>query len=83
MTTWTAEAAVRERNDSAWLLDERGALPHGLRRDMRRFDDADEVDIAIVGAGAGGSTLLQRLARAGWRGSPSTPGRSGIRTPTG
>jgi choline dehydrogenase-like flavoprotein len=67
MTTWTAEAELRERNDSAWLLDERGALPHRMRRDMRRFDDTDEVDIAIVGAGAGGSTLLQRLARAGWR----------------
>ncbi|HMC71370.1 MAG TPA: GMC family oxidoreductase, partial [Mycobacteriales bacterium] len=34
---------------------------------MRRFDDTDEVDIAIVGCGAGGSTLLQRLARAGWK----------------
>ncbi|HVW81390.1 MAG TPA: GMC family oxidoreductase [Mycobacteriales bacterium] len=34
---------------------------------MRRFDDADEVDIAIVGMGAGGSVLMQRLTRAGWR----------------
>ncbi|HVT64003.1 MAG TPA: GMC family oxidoreductase [Mycobacteriales bacterium] len=34
---------------------------------MRRFADDEEVDIAIVGAGAGGSVLLQRLARAGWR----------------
>ncbi|HVU60221.1 MAG TPA: GMC family oxidoreductase [Mycobacteriales bacterium] len=34
---------------------------------MRRFRDDDEVDIAIVGAGAGGGVLLQRLARAGWR----------------
>jgi choline dehydrogenase-like flavoprotein len=33
---------------------------------MRRFEDQDEVDIAIVGCGAGGATLLQRLARAGW-----------------
>jgi choline dehydrogenase-like flavoprotein len=34
---------------------------------MRRFDDDDEVDLAIVGCGAGGSVLLQRLARAGWK----------------
>ena len=34
---------------------------------MRRYDDNDEVDICIVGAGAGGSVLAQRLARAGWR----------------
>ena len=34
---------------------------------MRRFDDEDEVDLVIVGCGAGGSTLLQRVARAGWR----------------
>ena len=27
----------------------------------------DEVDVVIVGAGAGGATLAQRLARAGWR----------------
>ncbi|HTW20347.1 MAG TPA: GMC family oxidoreductase, partial [Mycobacteriales bacterium] len=34
---------------------------------MRRFDDTDEVDIAIIGCGAGGSVLMQRLARAGWK----------------
>jgi len=34
---------------------------------MRRYDDGDEVDLVIVGAGAGGSVLAQRLARAGWR----------------
>nr|WP_235916801.1 GMC family oxidoreductase [Spelaeibacter cavernicola] len=33
---------------------------------MRRFCDDDEVDMVIVGCGAGGSTMLQRLARAGW-----------------
>ena len=58
---------VRERNDSAWLLTPNGAAPeHRLRDDMRRFDDADIVDLVIVGCGAGGSTLLQRVARAGW-----------------
>lgn len=60
--------SVRERNASAWLLPNDGSrTPHGLRRDMRRFDDRDEVDLAIVGCGAGGGTLLQRMARAGWR----------------
>jgi choline dehydrogenase-like flavoprotein len=34
---------------------------------MRRFADDDEVDVVIVGCGAGGSTMLQRLAHAGWR----------------
>ena len=59
---------VRERNESAWLLPNDGTrTPHKLRDDMRRFDDNDEVDVAIVGCGAGGSTLLQRLARAGWK----------------
>jgi choline dehydrogenase-like flavoprotein len=33
---------------------------------MRRFSDDDEVDIAIVGCGAGGGVLAQRLARKGW-----------------
>jgi choline dehydrogenase-like flavoprotein len=33
---------------------------------MRRYRDEDEVDIAIVGCGAGGGVLAQRLARAGW-----------------
>lgn len=61
-------SAVRERNESAWLLtDDGSAYRHGLRADMRRFDDTDEVDAVIVGAGAGGSTMLQRLARRGWR----------------
>lgn len=61
-------SAVRERNESAWLLtDDGSAYRHGLRDDMRRFDDTDEVDAVIVGAGAGGSTMLQRLARRGWR----------------
>lgn len=34
---------------------------------MRRYADRDELDMVIVGCGAGGATLLQRLARAGWR----------------
>jgi choline dehydrogenase-like flavoprotein len=34
---------------------------------MRTYADGDEVDLVVVGAGAGGSVLTQRLARAGWR----------------
>jgi len=60
-------AEVRERNESAWLLPTDGSrTDHRLRRDMRRFADDDEVDLVVVGAGAGGSVLTQRLARAGW-----------------
>jgi len=60
--------SVRGRNASAWLLPNDGTRTnHRLRRDMRRFEDTDEVDLVVVGCGAGGSTVLQRLARAGWR----------------
>ena len=53
-------------NDSRFLLDvHRRDLPG--EDTMWRYDDADEVDVCIVGAGAGGSVLAQRLARAGWR----------------
>jgi choline dehydrogenase-like flavoprotein len=59
---------VRGRNESAWLLPNDGSRTnHRLRADMRRFADTDEVDLVVVGCGAGGSTMLQRLARAGWR----------------
>ncbi|HEX3542604.1 MAG TPA: GMC family oxidoreductase [Acidimicrobiales bacterium] len=60
--------SVRERNASAWLLPNDGTRTnHRLRDDMRRFDDTDEVDIAVIGCGAGGGVLTQRLARAGWK----------------
>ena len=61
-------SSVRDRNESAWLLPNDGSRTnHRLRADMRRFADTDEVDLVVVGCGAGGSTMLQRLARAGWR----------------
>ncbi len=53
-------------NDSAWLLDPHRRGVPGRER-MQRYSDADEVDIVIVGCGAGGGVLAQRLARAGWR----------------
>ncbi|HEY8451026.1 MAG: GMC family oxidoreductase [Micromonosporaceae bacterium] len=55
-----------EDNDSRHLLDVHSRQIPG-ERTMRRYDDGDEVDVVIVGAGAGGSVLAQRLARAGWR----------------
>jgi choline dehydrogenase-like flavoprotein len=52
-------------NDSAFLLDvHRRAVP---RDRMARYDTGYAVDLVIVGAGAGGSTLAQRLARRGWK----------------
>jgi choline dehydrogenase-like flavoprotein len=38
-----------------------------LTSPMRRFAPGEEVDYVIVGVGAGGGVLLQRLARAGFR----------------
>jgi len=34
---------------------------------MARYDDTYPVDLVIVGSGAGGGTLAQRLARRGWK----------------
>jgi choline dehydrogenase-like flavoprotein len=52
-------------NDSAFLLDvHRRAVP---TERMAHYDDDYEVDLAVVGAGAGGSVLAQRLARRGWK----------------
>jgi 2-polyprenyl-3-methyl-5-hydroxy-6-metoxy-1,4-benzoquinol methylase len=62
------ERAVRARNESAWLIPTNGERVNAdLRANMRHYADGDEVDMVIVGAGAGGGVLTQRLARAGWR----------------
>ena len=53
-------------NDSRFLLDAHRRGVPGRDR-MRTYRDDDEVDLAIVGCGAGGSVLAQRLARRGWR----------------
>jgi choline dehydrogenase-like flavoprotein len=59
---------VRTRNESAWLLPNDGTRTnHRLRDDMRRFDPDDVVDAVVVGCGAGGGVLTQRLSRKGWR----------------
>jgi choline dehydrogenase-like flavoprotein len=53
-------------NDSRYLLNvHRRDLPG--EETMRRYSEREEVDLLIVGAGAGGSVLAQRLARKGWR----------------
>src|SRR5246127_2427060 len=61
-----ARGALRPpENDSAFLLDVHSrAVPRERRP---RYDDACRVDLVIVGAGAGGGTLAQRLARRGWK----------------
>ncbi|MFD0526722.1 hypothetical protein ACFQ1I_04765 [Kitasatospora arboriphila] len=65
--TASSQKAIRERNASAWLLPEDGTrFDHRLVEHMRRFDDTEEVDLVVVGCGAGGATLTQRMAHAGW-----------------
>lgn len=53
-------------NDSRFLLDVQSRDLPG-EKTMRRYATDDDVDLVVVGAGAGGSVLAQRLARAGWR----------------
>src|SRR6185312_7061874 len=50
----------------AFLLHPHRRGVPGVER-MRRYRDDDEVDLLIVGCGAGGGVLAQRLARRGWR----------------
>jgi choline dehydrogenase-like flavoprotein len=59
---------VRARNASAWLLPNDGTRTnHALRQDMQRYDTEDVVDAVVIGCGAGGAVLTQRLARRGWK----------------
>jgi choline dehydrogenase-like flavoprotein len=54
-----------EENDSPFLLDPHRRGLQNLDR-MARYPTSQPVDLVVVGAGAGGSVLTQRLARAGW-----------------
>jgi choline dehydrogenase-like flavoprotein len=58
--------AMPRDNDSAFLLHPHRRGLQNLDR-MARYRDDDAVDIVVVGAGAGGGVLAQRLARRGWR----------------
>jgi choline dehydrogenase-like flavoprotein len=65
LRTLTRGALRPPENDSAFLLDpHRRAVP---TERMARYDPSYEVDLVIVGAGAGGGVLAQRLARRGWK----------------
>jgi choline dehydrogenase-like flavoprotein len=53
-------------NDSAFILHpHKRGVPNVER--MARYRQDDEVDMLVVGCGAGGGVLAQRLARRGWR----------------
>src|SRR5207248_2605178 len=58
----------RSRHGRAFVLLLRDEQEEIIRevQDRADADEADEVDLVVVGAGAGGSVLTQRLARAGW-----------------
>src|SRR5437588_1324348 len=58
--------AMPEENDSPGRLHQHKRGLQTLDR-MARYERDDEVDLLVVGAGAGGLTLAQRLGRAGWR----------------
>jgi choline dehydrogenase-like flavoprotein len=53
-------------NDSRYLLHPQRRGLQNLDR-MARYAHGAVVDLVVVGAGAGGSTLAQRLARRGWK----------------
>ncbi len=58
--------AMPKDNDSPFLLDQHKRGLQNLDR-MARYRDEDTVDLVVVGAGAGGGVLAQRLARKGWK----------------
>ena len=62
-----SEKKLRQRNESAWLIPTGQERENAsLREKMRRYREDEEVDVVVVGCGAGGATLTQRLARGGF-----------------
>ena len=58
--------AMPSDNDSPFLLDKHKRGLQNLHK-MARYPRNAPVDMVVVGAGAGGLVLAQRLARAGWK----------------
>jgi choline dehydrogenase-like flavoprotein len=65
-TLFKGSVAMPKDNDSPFLLDKYKRGLQNLHK-MARFRDDDVVDLVVVGAGAGGGVLAQRLARKGWK----------------
>jgi choline dehydrogenase-like flavoprotein len=53
-------------NDSPFLLDMHKRGLQNVHK-MARYREDEEIDLLVVGAGAGGLVLAQRLVRAGWK----------------
>jgi len=66
MSLLKGSVVMPKDNDSPFLLHRQARGLQNLDR-MARYGKREPVDLVVVGAGAGGITLAQRLARAGWR----------------
>ncbi|HKU59095.1 MAG TPA: GMC family oxidoreductase [Gaiellaceae bacterium] len=58
--------AMPQDNDSPFLLYPHKRGLQNLER-MARYRDDECIDLVVIGAGAGGGVLAQRLARKGWK----------------
>ena len=58
--------AMPQDNDSPFLLHPHKRGLQNLDR-MAHYRDDEPVDLVVIGAGAGGGVLAQRLARKGWK----------------